>query len=519
MGLGTRPGGGRSRRRRRALWAGLLLCLCFGLVAGCGGGGSGVAGTGDGSTLTATYRDRGGSGVLVAGPGERLVARTALGAGSRPGRVIATLAQISDAHVLDEESPARAPVLDRLGAPFESTFRPQEALTAQVLTASVRAVDALGPDAVLVSGDLADNAQANELGWATRALGGGVIAPDSGARGYQGPQAAGEADPFFYRPDVDAPRLPGLLARAQRPFRSPGLRAPWYPVAGNHDLLLAGEAPREPSTEAVAVGDRALAARDPRALLPPGEPVDGGVGERDAPRLIDEAVADAAKAPTRRVAPDPERRLLSPPKAVARLRAASSLASGRAAPGDPRRLDYAVDVGREVRLVVLDTVRRAGGAGGVVDPAQLAWLQRTLATAGRRWVLIASHQPLDDSAVGRAVLDRAGRDPRVVAVLSGHTHRNRIRPRAGPAGGYWLVETGSLVDWPQQARALRLRATAGGGVDLETWMLDHDDTGPEGRLAMDARQLAFLDAQGGRPRRFAGVRADRNARLYKPAPR
>ncbi len=75
------------------------------------------------------------------------------------------------------------------------------------------------------------------------------------------------------------------------------------------------------------------------------------------------------------------------------------------------------------------------------------------------------------------------------------------------------------MDWPQQARALRLRASAGGGVDLETWMLDHDDTGPEGRLAMDSRQLAFLDAQGGRPRRFAGGRADRKARLFKPAPR
>lgn len=499
-----------------------LALLSMSLLAACGGGGRSPAG--DGSTLSATYRDGKANGVLEAAPGEPLVARTDLGRAARPGRVIATLAQISDAHVRDEESPARAPVLDRVGPPFESTFRPQEALTAQVLAASVRGVDALAPDAVLVSGDLADNAQSNELAWAVRALRGGVVRPDSGRPGYEGPQAAGEADPFFYRPDVDAPRLPGLLARAQRPFLSPGLRAPWYPVAGNHDLLLAGEAPRDPTIAAVAVGDRALAARDPRELLEPGESVDAAVSERDAPRLIDQAVADAAGAPTRRVAPDPARRLLSPSEAVARLRAASSLATGagprpvQPGPGDRGRLDYAVDVGRETRLIVLDTVRRGGGATGRVAPAQLAWLDRALADAGRRWVLIASHQPLDDSRLGRAVLHRAGRDGQVVAVLSGHTHRNRIRPRAAPAGGYWLVETDSLVDWPQQARALRLRATAGGGVVLETWMLDHDDSGPEGALARDARELAFLDVQGGRPRGFAGARDDRNASLYKPAP-
>jgi hypothetical protein len=41
-------------------------------------------------------------------------------------------------------------------------------------------------------------------------------------------------------------------------------------------------------------------------------------------------------------------------------------------------------------------------------------------------------------------------------------------------------------------------------------MVDHDGRGPAGV----SRELAYLDAQGGRPQRFAGAPADRNARLF-----
>jgi hypothetical protein len=451
-----------------------------------------------GSTLAGTLVDRDQDGSLERGAGERLRDRTELAPRSPAGPTLATFAQVSDVHLADEESPARAVFLDRLGAPFESTFRPQEALGGQVLAQTVAALNRLRPQAVVLTGDLIDNAQSNELDEALAILRGGRVDPDSGAPGYSGPQSRSDADPFYYRPDIDAPRHPGLLGRAERPFSSPGLRAPWYPVLGNHDALVQGEVAPTGASDAVAVGSRMLLELEDAAEVP--------TSERELPPgLVQRALERGLPGRMLSVPADSARRELRLPELLARLRTASGHG------GSGPRLDYSFDIGRHVRAVVLDVVRRDRGSDGRVPASVLPWLRARLATAGRRWVIVFCHQPLDRSEGGSAVLSLLDRDPRVVAAIAGHTHRNSIVPRSTPAGGYWLITTASLIDYPQQARAFRLVATRRGGVALETWMIDHGDRQDAGV----ARALSFLDAQGGRPAHDAGGLLDRNVRLYR----
>jgi len=191
----------------RASALALLICL---VLAGCGDDGQ-ASSPPTSSTVQGTLVDLDGDGFLERGAGEPLIAR---GGAARPGRTLATFAQLTDTHVRDEESPARVPFLDRLGPPFTSTFRPQEAFSTQVLDAAVRALDRARPQAVVVTGDIVDSAQRNELDQAIAVLDGGTVRPDSGGRGYDGVQAASNPDPFYFRPDNDAPRHPGVLAAA-----------------------------------------------------------------------------------------------------------------------------------------------------------------------------------------------------------------------------------------------------------------------------------------------------------------
>ncbi len=280
--------------------------------------------------------------------------------------------------MLDASSPARVTFLDRFGSPFQSTFRPHETLTVQTLAGMMRAVRALAPGLVVQGGDLIDNAQANELAQALQALAGGRVRPGSGPRGYYGVQLASNADPFYYRPDLDAPRHPGLLSRAAARFSSPGVgHVRVLPVLGDHDILVAGEIPPSPRTQALATGGQALWEPPPHLSVPAGSQLTVG-GSPDGPpnpQALDQLLDEALAGPRTPVPADPGRRELGRPgggRAAGRQRWCDDTrlrragrgrrARRRARSGSPRRRLRRARAGRSAGLAGRRSRRARGRA-------------------------------------------------------------------------------------------------------------------------------------------------------------
>jgi hypothetical protein len=247
-------------------------------------------------------------------------------------------------------------------------------------------------------------------------------------------------------------------------------------------VLAQGEVPPTPAIDAFATGDRLVPSLDPN-FDPPRR-------EIDAQQAVAAVLSGQVPLDTVHTPADKTRRLNAPGEAERRL-------------GHPR-MDYTVDLGPKVEAILIDTVNRDGTSQARISPGQLEWLRQKLDATGR-WVIVFSHNPLTDEALG--ILDE---HPKVVASIAGNSHKNRITRRGARS---WQISTSSLADFPQQSRMFRLRETDH-GVALETWMVDHDGGG----LAGVSRELAYLDAQGGRPQHFAGRPADRNTRLFFSGP-
>ncbi len=201
---------------------------------------------------------------------------------------------------------------------------------------------------------------------------------------------------------------PGIFEEMNRPFRSPGLGAPWYRVIGNHDALVQGNVPGNAFFSQVATGCVKVTDLSARAwgLIRPL--IKNGITEGEATFIVQTIYGDVLatiSSPARyrrlwkRVRRDAGRALLfrkpdwmrehftTRGRPTGHGFTQTNLESGEG--------NYSFSPKPGLRFVVLDSVA-AAGADGNIDHAQFLWLHGQLlaAEADRELVLVFSHHAL-----------------------------------------------------------------------------------------------------------------------------
>lgn len=482
-------------------------------------------------------------------------------------KALASLIHLSDIHICDAASPARLEYLDRMAdpdnplsqlLPYVGSYRAQEFLSTQVFEAMIRAVNAIpvspttgnAIDSVVITGDVIDNAQANELEWYHTILEGGQVNPKSGHATLS--EAAhswtrAHYDQFYYHPDgpeageiPDRPHLlhgfphfKGLRAAAEERFVAEGLRHNWLAVHGNHDALIQGSYPPDSTLNELLVGDKKLVGIGEHLDLQQLLEGYGEVGPVFYPPLDDMKVC--------KVTPDDTRVAITIEewnKVHTKCGHDHGLDSQ-----SPTIAYYYRDFGSRVRVICLDTVNAYGGWQGSLDRQQFDWLDSILQESQDLLVVIASHHPLKclfndyvpegipKPAVEKEIRSLLSGYSNILLWFAGHLHDNKISRAIREDGthNFWEIRTASHIDWPQQGRLIEICETVEGEIVIATSMIDHagplifsgttaELNDPVG-LAGFSRELAANDWQRYKqgPHSFlstAGETTDRNMWLW-----
>jgi metallophosphoesterase (TIGR03768 family) len=499
----------------------LLVVVCFGVVMQNGGQAAKVYTTVDRTLLPSAVKgpaihpydisefSQYGYGSYQYGPGLAYDLRTDL---MPAGYVRSNLTSSSllrffamtDVHLTDKESPAQAVYFGIRPNGIISAYSPAMLYSTQMLDAAVRTANEIDKkdsmDFGVFLGDLGNCGQRNEVRWFINVLDGKTINPDSGAK--------------------DDP-VPGPGNDYQDEFKAAGLdpSIPWYAALGNHDHFWMGMNPPTGNITEALVGSNIL--KIGNIFAPDGIYGDNYyVGTIDGSTVYGTPIGAGPVNSTSpfTVASDQNRRFLTVAEWMNEFSNSTSSPNGHGFSGlDPGFACYTFDPdpNAPIRIIVLDDTQSAndqdlnGYGHGTLDQARYDWLVSQLdkAQAEDKLIIIAAHIPIgvepssspvgwsSQAAVSEAdLIAKLHTYPNLLMWAAGHRHLNNVTAMpstdpAHPEQGFWVVETSSLREYPQQFRTFDLKLNSDNTLSM--FVTDIDPSTEGNSLAEKSRSYAL----------------------------